>query len=127
MILLILNYLVGLAGGFILEFSYRSIEQNKLRMPLWADCQIYGVATILIYLVYLLSAPIWFVAILLLIITTGTELIFGLYYLKYKNIRFWDYSGYAFNYRGIICPQFSFYWFIASMVYYYLVIQMFIK
>src|SRR3990167_4983999 len=115
MFLIITNYLVGLVGGFILEFSYRSIEQKKLRMPLWVGCQIYGVATVLIYLVYLLSAPIWLVVILLLIITTGIELIFGLYYLNYKVLRFWDYSGYLLNYKGLICLQFSLYWLIISM------------
>lgn len=124
MFLIVSNYIIGLIGGFILEFSYRSIEQNKLRMPLFADCQIYGLATVLIYLVYLLSAPVWFVSISLLVITTGLELAFGLYYLKYKNIRLWDYSAYAFNYKGLICLRFSFYWLVISIVYCYWIIPL---
>jgi uncharacterized membrane protein len=47
-------------------------------------------------------------------------LITGLFFTKYFSIKLWDYSDEKLNYKGIICPLYSFYWIILSLFFYYL-------
>ena len=46
------------------------------------------------------------------------ELIAGLIFVKGMNVELWNYSNKPFNYKGIICLEFSIYWVILSAVYY---------
>lgn len=52
---------------------------------------------------------------------TAIEYIAGICCLKFFNIRLWDYSNLWGNIQGLICPLFSLFWAIASMVYYFFV------
>lgn len=45
---------------------------------------------------------------------TAMELVSGLM-LRHFGIRMWDYSNQWMNYKGVICPLFSFCWFFLSL------------
>ena len=49
------------------------------------------------------------------------EYIAGMIFIIGMKIRLWDYSKNWGNIRGIICPQFSFYWWILSATYYFFI------
>ena len=61
------------------------------------------------------------VIILMAVCMTLLELIAGLIFVKGMNVKLWDYSNKRFNYKGIICLEFSVYWFILAMVYYFFI------
>lgn len=46
---------------------------------------------------------------------TFFELVIGLASIKENVPRMWDYTNMPFNYRGIVCPEFSAVWFILSL------------
>ena len=124
--LIIANYIFGLIAGYLLEFIYRSLQSKIIVKPLFINFQMYGLAAVSIYFIYLLNAPILLKVFFILVVTTGAELFLGYFYLKFKNIRLWNYSNERLNFKGLICPRFSFYWFIASMAYYYLIVPILI-
>ena len=88
---------------------------------------IYGFGGVILYAIWTVSITniVWLDIILLSIISTilltGIEFIGGYIALKYYNNRLWDYSKYKYNYKGLICPMFSFLWFCFSILYYFLI------
>lgn len=58
------------------------------------------------------------VILLMAVCMTLLELIAGLIFVRGMNVKLWDYSDKPFNYKGIICPEFSFYWVLLAIVYY---------
>ena len=52
---------------------------------------------------------------------TIVEFFAGLIFIKGMKIKLWDYSACWGNIKGIVCPQYSFYWIILSALYYFLV------
>ncbi len=114
----VVNYLLGLVVGCFLESIYRSYNAKKFVRPLLINAQMYALAAVFIYLIYLLEVNFLFKMLLLLVITTGIEYLLGFLYLKIKKVRLWDYRGESFNYQGIIRLRFSIYWLGLSLVYY---------
>lgn len=49
---------------------------------------------------------------------TLLELIAGLIFVCGMKVELWNYSDKPFNFRGIICLEFSFYWFLLATFYY---------
>ena len=58
---------------------------------------------------------------LMAICITFFEFIAGMIFILEMKIRLWDYSKNRGNIKGIICPQFTFYWWLLSAVYYFLI------
>ena len=52
---------------------------------------------------------------------TLMEYVGGLIFIKGMKIQLWDYSACWGNVQGIICPQYTFYWWLLSGVYYFLI------
>lgn len=52
---------------------------------------------------------------------TAMEFVAGIIFIKGLKIKLWDYSNCWGNIKGIICPQYSFYWIILSAVYYFFI------
>lgn len=52
---------------------------------------------------------------------TLIEYIAGLIFIKGMKIKLWDYSKNRGNIQGIICPLYTFFWYILSAVYYFLI------
>lgn len=48
---------------------------------------------------------------------TLLELVAGLIFVEKMKLKLWDYSDKPFNYKGIICLEFSFYWLILASAY----------
>ena len=59
--------------------------------------------------------------VLMALCITLLEFIAGLIFIRGMKIKLWDYSECRGNIKGIICPQYSFYWVILSALYYFLV------
>ena len=59
--------------------------------------------------------------VLMALCITLLEFIAGLIFIRGMKIKLWDYSECRGNIKGIICPQYSFYWVIMSALYYFLV------
>ena len=49
------------------------------------------------------------------------EFIAGMIFIIGMKIRLWDYSKNWGNIKGIICPQFTFYWWLLSAIYYFFI------
>lgn len=67
----------------------------------------------------ILQKIILFVAMSLCI--TVFEYLAGLIFIKGMKIKLWDYSNCWGNIQGIICPLYSFFWYVLSAVYYFLI------
>ena len=52
------------------------------------------------------------------IMITIMEYIVGIIFIKGMKVKLWDYSKLKGNFQGIICPQFTFFWFLLSFFYY---------
>ena len=59
--------------------------------------------------------------IIMALCITALEYVGGLIFIKGMHIKLWDYSTLWGNIQGIICPLFSFFWWILSAIYYFLV------
>ncbi|OGN13887.1 MAG: hypothetical protein A3D48_00050 [Candidatus Yanofskybacteria bacterium RIFCSPHIGHO2_02_FULL_43_17] len=119
---IILSFSIGVLIGFILEFSYRSVEAKRLVRPKIINVQMYGLTGILLALIYSFKISLMPTLVILYIIPVLVEFITGYTHLRIKGIRLWDYSKERFNFLGIICLRFSLAWFIISGFYYYLVL-----
>lgn len=61
------------------------------------------------------------VLLIMAICMTLLELIAGLIFVRGMKVELWNYSDKPFNFKGIICLEFSFYWFLLAAVYYILI------
>ena len=59
--------------------------------------------------------------VLMAMCITLMEYVAGIIFIKGMKIKLWDYSSCWGNIKGIICPQYSFYWIILSAVYYFFI------
>lgn len=59
--------------------------------------------------------------VLMALCITVLEFIAGLIFIKGMKIKLWDYSKNWLNIKGIICPQYSFYWVVLSGIYYFFI------
>ncbi len=110
----------GAVVGCLVEFIYRLYRYRKIIIPRFINIWMYIFIAIVLYILWLQQASWWLVIISLLVMTTLIEYLTGYLYLKYKNIRLWNYSECKFNYQGLICFRFSMYWLIIGLLYYFL-------
>lgn len=59
--------------------------------------------------------------VLMAMCITLMEYVAGIIFIKGMKIKLWDYSNCWGNIKGVICPQYSFYWIILSAVYYFFI------
>ena len=124
-ILLIL--LSSLFIGSLVETSYRSLKKKRIVILSGYSLIMYVATAVFLYLLYSVQVHILFKIILMIIFTTSIEFLVGYLLKKYKNLSLWNYSNRRLNYRGIICPRFSVYWLLISLLYYFIVIPFLIK
>lgn len=135
-IALILTFLFAVGGlsGWVLEVFYRRyVSQKHWVNPgfLTGPClPLYGWSLCILYLLAQteprlpVSNPIPRKILLFLLMAaaiTALEFAVGELMLHTIHIRLWDYTGRFGNIRGIICPQYSFYWMLLSAVYYFFI------
>ena len=59
--------------------------------------------------------------VLMAICITAMEYIGGLVFIKGMRIQLWDYSDKWGNVGGLVCPEYTFYWWVLSAVYYFFI------
>lgn len=121
--------------GWVLELFFRRfVSQKKWVNPGFLKgpyLPIYGIGvvtlTAYIFLMHLwedcFPNQILFDVVIILgigVLMTVIELIGGLIFIQGMNIRLWDYSNRKFNYKGIICLEFSLIWTALGAVFYFL-------
>ena len=128
---------VGSFFGWILELLFRRFLSKNNPERKWINpgflvgpcLPLYGFSLIVLYL--LSKIDLWFIEnpivkqislfVVMSICITFLEFITGLIFIKGMKIKLWDYSDCFGNIKGIICPQFSFYWIVLSALYYFLI------
>lgn len=116
---------IFICGGFIgwiLEFCFRNIvhQQKKLINPGFLNgpfLPIYGLGFIVLYLICNLDISLILKLFLIMVSMTTIELIVGNVFLKFLNLRLWDYTNEKLNYKGIICLRFTIYWTILGSLF----------
>lgn len=116
---------MGLIGGFLLEFSYRSIKARKLIVPKFINFQMYGLTGAFLVFIYFLEIPLYIKVVLIFAFPTLVEFTTGYIYLTITDVYLWDYSKELYNFKKLVCPLFSIYWFVIALSYYYVIIPLF--
>ncbi len=124
---LFLVFLSALFLGSVLESGYRSYEAKRfVSLKLW-NLQMYVWIGFVLYFLYILEINFLYKVLIILLSTTGIEYLTGYLYTKYKKQKLWDYSMEKYNYKGIVCLRFSFYWLVLSLLYYFLFLDSVLK
>jgi len=125
-------FVIGSLAGYIIEVLFRRIFTAKK----WINpgfmvgpyIPLYGFGVIILYGLSNINIggidfpPILDSLIRIIIIgisVTLIELIAGLIFIKGMHIKLWDYSNRWGNFKGVICPLFSFIWFVVGCLYYF--------
>ena len=116
--------------GWILEFIYRGLRQQKILNPGFMNgcvLPLYGIGAIICDMVCNMFQNVksdyniictFLIAVLMLSIL---EYITGLVLDKIFHMKLWDYSKYRFNIKGYICLQYSIMWGLLFLVYNYFI------
>ena len=116
--------------GWILEFIYRGLRQQKILNPGFMNgcvLPLYGIGAIICDMVCNMFQNVksdyniictFLIAVLMLSIL---EYITGLVLDKVFHMKLWDYSKYRFNIKGYICLQYSIMWGLLFLVYNYFI------
>ncbi len=118
-------FFIGCTFGWILELFYRRLAHGYWVNPgflVGPYLPIYGFGLCALTVIYLtfyeMNLPSILVILLMGAAMTLIEFIGGLSFVN-KPVKLWDYSDNWGNYKGIICPLFSFIWTMISAAYYY--------
>lgn len=115
-------FLIGAISGYIIEIIYRNVfSKQKINpgflkgpyLPIW------GIAIIVLFLIAEQQIDIVYKIILLITIPTIFELVTGLVFTEFFKIKLWDYKENSLNFRGIICPLYSFFWAALAIIYFF--------
>ncbi len=119
---IILNFFIGILVGFILELVFRSIENKKIIIPKLINLQMYGLIGASLVFTYYLDIRFPYKLVILFVVPTCIEFLTGYIYLKIKKVYLWNYFDEKDNFMGLICPKFSTFWFLLSLVYYFTIL-----
>lgn len=127
----------GCTIGWCIEVLFRRFNPaNKERV--WINpgfltgpyLPLYGFGLTTLYLLasaeqYIsVSSPVLRKTVLIIVMAaamTMIELAAGEIFIVHMRLKLWDYSDRRFNYKGIICPLFSFFWAVLGALYYFLI------
>lgn len=103
---IILIFLIGSIGYGAIEIAFRGFTH-------WSMVLTGGACLLSLYYINLSikDAPIALKALIGAVIITVYELSVGTMVNKWFGLNVWDYSALQGNYKGLICPLFSFIWF----------------
>lgn len=138
-VFLVLTFLffVGSVLGWVLELFYRRFFSSNNPERKWINpgflngpyLPLYGLSLVILFSlshidVSFIQNPIIAKIVLFAIMAlaiTFFEYIAGLIFIRHMKIALWDYSKCWGNIQGIICPQYTFYWWLLSGIYYFLI------
>lgn len=136
-ILMILSFLffLGSLGGWCLEVVFRRFFSAANPGKKWINpgfltgpyLPLYGFSLCALYLlskidvsfiknIYVRNIVLF---IIMAIVVTFIEYVAGEIFIKRMKIKLWDYEKEWGNIKGIICPKFSFFWAVLSVLYYF--------
>ena len=105
--------------GWFIETLYRSATSKTFVNPGFMTgitLPIYGFGGLILImiskLVDMMNIGYKYIALFFLsaLIMTVIEYVGGYISIKYYNTKLWDYTDMRFNYKGIVCPFFTFIW-----------------
>ena len=126
-------FVIGSTLGYVIELLFRRfVSQTRWVNPgfmVGPYIPLYGFGTMILY--GLSNVPLdqfglpkWAVVLITLlaigIALTLIELVAGSIFIKGLHMKLWDYSDRWGNFKGLICPLFSFIWFGVGVAYYFL-------
>ncbi len=118
---LVFLFAAGALTGWLIELIFRRfVSQKSWVNPGFLNgpyLPLYGVSTIALYSISHLVLPLWLKIMLFIVVPTGIELITGLIFVNWFNIKLWDYSDQWGNFKGIICPLFTVFWGILGAIF----------
>lgn len=125
-------FLFGAFGGWLLEVGFRSLKAKKLVNPGFLSgpyLPLYGFGMVILHLFCKIdysfinngTLQVLLYAGMVTAALTTAELAAGLILRYGLKIKLWDYSNMRFNFKGIICPQFTIFWGLLGIGYYYLI------
>ena len=130
-------FFIGSLAGWLLELIFRRFFSKANPSRKWINpgflvgpyLPLYGFSLCVVYLlahinvsfihgVYLRKTVLF---LLMALSVTLIEYFAGLIFIKGMHVKLWDYSDEKFNIQGIICPKFTFFWYLLSAIYYFLI------
>lgn len=131
-------FAVGCFLGWVLEVIFRRFFSSKNPERKWLNpgfcvgpyLPLYGSGLVVLYLIaysgYIsgYDRNIWtrlLLFVIMAILMTVVELIAGLISFYGFKMRLWDYTKEWGNFKGLICPKFSFFWGVLSAVFYFVI------
>ena len=130
-------FFIGSLAGWLLELIFRRFFSKANPLRKWINpgflvgpyLPLYGFSLCVVYLlahinvsfihgVYLRKTVLF---LLMALSVTLIEYFAGLIFIKGMHVKLWDYSDEKFNIQGIICPKFTFFWYLLSAIYYFLI------
>jgi len=123
----------GCVLGWGIEVIYRTYKGKKLVNPGFMAgpwLPIYGFGLLALFLMsnmesiisvenYIIRHTVLF--LLMCVVLTCMEYIAGWYLENLMKVKLWDYSQNKYNVKGYICLEFSMYWLIGAIIYYYFI------
>lgn len=123
--------------GWVLELFFRRFVSTENKNHSWVNpgflvgpyLPLYGFALCVLYMMAQINIPFieneiikkLILFLVMALAMTAIEYITGYIFIIILKVRLWDYSNNWGNIKGIICPQFSFYWAVLGAVYYFLI------
>ncbi len=117
-------FFFGSLVGWCIELVFRNVvhKSDKIINPGFLNgpwLPLYGTGVVILYFISSIDMNIWIRAGFIILLMTFIELVAGLFFLKFYKVMLWDYSDRKFNFKGLICPTFSFFWGILGLVFYF--------
>ncbi|MDX9970848.1 MAG: putative ABC transporter permease [Candidatus Gracilibacteria bacterium] len=119
-IYLLFLFITASIAGWIMEIFYRSIQSKRIINPGFLNgpyLPIYGTSAAIIFGISNLEIHEFLKLAIFTFLPTIGELITGIFFYNFYKIRLWDYSKEFLNFKGFICPLYSFYWAILSLLF----------
>jgi len=114
--------LSGVLIGWLLDFFYKLFDRKKIILPRFINVQMYALTGIFCYFLSLVHPSFFFVLPAIFVFTTGIEFLTGYIYLNIFGSIPWDYSRYRYNFKKIVCLNFSLCWLLVGLIYYYYIL-----
>ena len=126
-------FFIGSLAGWLLELIFRRFFSKANPSRKWINpgflvgpyLPLYGLSLCVAHIdvsfiheVYLRKTVLF---LLMALSVTLIEYFAGLIFIKGMHVKLWDYSDEKFNIQGIICPKFTFFWYLLSAIYYFLI------
>lgn len=127
----------GSIGGWCIELLWRRFFSSNNPERRWINpgyltgpyLPLYGFSLTILFFLSLIDVrfieKVWLQKTVLFICMalsiTAFEYVAGLIFIKGMKIKLWDYSKCWGNFQGIICPMYTFFWYILSATYYFII------